>query len=277
MEAWKLAGYKRKKISLGKGKKDAATRKKERRFIGVFLVLLILIASASAITYFKEKAKTEREAFSKSEITLADNAGKQGAFHIMFAAVAEDEVLYLCILGFDTQTLEYTVTCVNAPPYADPSKPDVLLRNASNTYGVRLDRYVMITREQFKSFMQVLGGYEVELKNRIDYSDRNFTLNLAAGKRTLYGDLFFNYLRFIGLNGSEQDRQKQAGVIVDYISQHLTEETVSQGDDVFSRLVNTCTTNVSIKDFNKYQSAIETSVKDSLRIVVFEPEKEESK
>ena len=55
-----MAGYKRKKIRLTKKTKDAATKKRERRFIGVFLVLLIIVASASAVTYFKEKAKNNQ-------------------------------------------------------------------------------------------------------------------------------------------------------------------------------------------------------------------------
>ncbi len=268
-----MANYKRKKIKLNTGNKDAATRKRQRRFVGVFLLLLIIVASASAVTYFREKAENERAEYAESDITLVDDSDKKESVNILFVPVSADgEVLYLCVFGINTSSRSYTVMCLNTPPNADYQKPLELMQSAEDTYGIKLDRYVVITRDQFKDFMQVLGGYEINLKNRIDYAGSDFTLNLQAGKRTLYGDLFFNYLRYTGLSGSEREREQQAKIIVDYIRQRLTKETVDNGDEIFSRLVNTCTTNINITDFNKYQSVIKASVEKKLKISVIKLE-----
>ena len=271
-----MVGYKRKKIRLTKKTKDAATKKRERRFIGVFLILLIIVASASAATYFKEKAKNDAGKDGDGKLAVIDDGSRKDKVNILFIPVSSDgEVLYLCVFGIDTQNKAYTVSCVATPEDADPDRPLDILEKAETKYGIKLDRYVLITRDDFKGFMQVLGGYTVNLKNRIDYTGKDFTLSLPAGKRTLYGDLFFNYVRFTGLGGSAHEREEQAKLIADYIRQRLTKETVENGDEIFSQLYNTCTTNINITDFNKYQSVFEASVQKKLKISVLNLENDE--
>lgn len=271
-----MAGYKRKKIQITKKKKDAATKKRERRFISVFLALLILIASASAITFFREKAKNEAANSTESDLTAINDGSRKEKVNILFIPVsADEEVLYLCIFGIDTLNNSFSVSCVSTPDGADPAKPLELIELAEKAYALKIDRYVLITRDQFKGFSQVLGGYSVNLKNRIDYTGKDFTLSLPAGKRTLYGDLFFNYVRFTGLGGSEHEREKQAELLADYIRQCLTKENVENGDDLFSRLVNTCTTNINISDFNKYQPTFKAAVEKKLKINILKLENDE--
>lgn len=271
-----MANYKRKKMTINRKQKDAATKKKERRFLIVFAALLLIIATASTITFFKERDKGEEDVeVGESEITLVGDKTRKSNVGIMFVPVTGDqEVLYICAFNFDTTSKSYTIQCLNAPKNSDPSKPADLLALVNKTYGLKLDKYVIITREQFKEFTQVLGGYEITLKSRVDYSDNNFSINLAPGDRKLYGNQFFDYLRFIGLSGSDHERQTQGEILVDYVRQKLTKDMVANGDDVFSRLANTCTTDITIVDFTKYQPLIEDSVAKRLKISVVEVEKD---
>lgn len=271
-----MAGYKRKKIQITRKKKDAVTKKRERRFIFVFLALLILIASASTITYFREKAKEEAAHRSESDLTAINDGSRKEKVNILFIPVSsDDEVLYLCIFGMDNLNNSFTVSCVTTPDGADPAKPLELMELAEKAYGIKLDRYVMITRDQFKSFSQALGGYEVNLKNRIDYTGKDFTLSLPAGKRTLYGDLFFNYVRFTGLGGTAHEREKQAELLADYIRQRINKDTVENADEIFSGMFNTCTTNINISDFNRYQPTFKAAVEKKLKISVLKLENDE--
>ena len=271
-----MANYKRKKMTITRKHKDAATKKRERRFLIVFATLLVIVAMASTITMIKEKNKERDDPDApESEITLVGDKTRKSSIGIMFAAVSPDnEVLYVVPFIFDSTTKSYTIQCLNPPKNADPNKPAELLASVNQTYGLKLDRYVLITREQFKEFTQILGGYEITLKSRVDYSDNNFAINLAPGERKLYGNQFFDYLRFIGLSGSDHERQSQAEILVDYVKQKLNKELVSNGDDVFSRLANTCTTDITIVDFTKYQPLIEESVAKRLKISVVDVEKD---
>lgn len=271
-----MANYKRKKVTITRKQKDAATKKKERRFITVFVILLVIIATASTITFFKERGKDE-DTFDtpESEITIVGDKTRKDNVGIMFAAVSPDEeVLYICSFNFDTTTKSYTIQCLNPPKGADPYKPSELLDSVNKTYGLSLDRYVLISREQFKEFTQVLGGYEITLKSRVDYSDNDFSISLGSGERKLYGNQFFDYLRFVGLSGSEHERQEQSKILLDYVRQKLNKDLVAQGDDVFSKLANTCTTDITIVDFTKYQPLIEESVAKKLKISVVDVEKD---
>ena len=271
-----MANYKRKKMTINRKQKDAATKKRERRFLVIFAALLIIIATASTVTFFKEKNKENEDPNSpEGEITLRSDKTYKDNVGIMFAAVSPDkEVLYVCSFNFDTKEKSYTIQCLNPPKNADPNKPGELLANVNSTYGLSLDRYVVISREQFKDFTQVLGGYEVTLKSRVDYSDDDFSISLSPGERKLYGNQFFDYLRFTGLSGTDHEREAQAEILVSYVKQKLNKDLVEDGDDLFSRLVNTCTTDINITDFAKYQPLIKESVAKKIKISTIDMEKD---
>ena len=270
-----MANYKRKKVRLSRRPKDAATKKRERRFLIVFAVLLVIVASASTITFIKERNKEKELENPDNEITLYDGSTHEGKFGIMFVPISpEDQILYICAFTFDSSTNTYSVGCFNTPKNATREDPQKLLEAVNREYDLSLSSYCIITREQFKEFTQAVGGYAVTLKSRVDYSDDDFSISLSTGDRTLYGNQFFDYLRFIGLSGTDHERQTQAEILADYVRQKMNAETVANGDTIFSRIANNCTTDITIVDFNKYQSIIEESVQNKPKVTVIELEKD---
>lgn len=265
-----MANYKRKKknIKLFGGSKQE--RKANKRFLIVVVAVLLVVASASAITYFKERSR-EEALVDEGDVTrlASSNAEEAGILFIgTTGSSTEREVVFLICLTLNPSDTSFNVTCLKPSAGLDPTKPSELLEKVRVKNNIKLDRYVLITQDGFKKFSQIIGGYEVNLKNTIDYSDKDFSLRLRTGEQTLYGNLFFNYVRFLGLNGTEHELEEQGEVIADYINQILTPSTVENGEEIFSKLSNVCQTDITIVDFSKYQSFMTDAVSKKLMITV---------
>lgn len=270
-----MANYqrKKKKIKLFGGSKQE--RKANRRFFIIVVAVLLIVASASTITFFKERKHEEIESdeggITRMASTDTDKAG------ILFIATTSSstnrEILYLICLTLDPSDTSFNVTCVKPMAGLDATQPSEILEKVRVKSNIKLDRYVLITQDAYKKVAQIIGGYEVNLKNNIDYSDDNFSLSLRTGEQTLYGNLFFNYVRFLGLTGTEHELEEQGKVIADYIDQILTPSVVDNGEEIYSKLSNVCQTDITIVDFSKYQDFMRDAVSGKLKITVGTEEK----
>ena len=265
-----MANYQRKKKSIKLFGGSKQERKANKRFLIIVVAVLLIVASASAITYFKERSR-EEALVDEGDVTrlASSDTEKAGILFIGTTSSSTDrEVLFLICLTLDPSDTSFNVTCVKPPVGVDATKPSEILEKVRVKNNIKLDRYVLITQDGYKKFAQIVGGYEVNLKNTIDYSDDDFSLSLRTGEQTLYGNLFFNYVRFLGLNGTEHELEEQGKVIADYIDQILTPSTVENGEEVFSKLSNVCQTDITIVDFSKYQDFMNDAVSKKLKITV---------
>ena len=265
-----MANYQRKKKTFKLFGGSAHERKANKRFFIIVVAVLLIVASASAITYFKERGRTEAEVDEGDVTRMAStDTDKAGILFIATTSSSTDrEVLYLICLTLDPSDTSFNVTCVKPMAGLDASKPSEILEKVRVKSNIKLDRYVLITQDAYKQFAQIVGGYEIKLKNNIDYSDDDFSLSLRAGEQTLYGNLFFNYVRFLGLAGTEHELEEQGKVIADYIDQILTPSVVDNGEEVYSKLSNVCQTDITIVDFSKYQDFMRDAVSSKLKITV---------
>lgn len=64
--------------------------------------------------------------------------------------------------------------------------------------GIEIDRYVRVTRDSFRQFVDAVGGVEVYVPEKMYYVDRsqNLTIDLQPGLQTLNGDQAEQFARF---------------------------------------------------------------------------------
>lgn len=243
--------------------------KRRRILIGLFALAVIVVATISIVVlsheyniFDKEEPTSEGEETTVQTVELADYVT------VMFSGVSttKDKVFFISFVTLDTNNKKFTVDTISprltysgkslSDIYADKGDEDLALA-AGKVANYSVDRYVVVTEKRFKAFMNALGSFEVDLKEKIDYSGSDFTLNLLSGPQTLTGDKLFKYIRYSGVGSGESARSLQAEVIGEIVSQKLSEANTQKGEDLFGRLVNSSSSNITILDFSKYSSLLE--------------------
>lgn len=243
--------------------------KKRRIIISLFSLLVIIIATVSLVVISREyNIFDKEEPTSEGEETPTPTVTLQDYVTVMFSGVStsKDRVMFISFITLNTKDKTFAVDTISpsltysgkslSDIYADKGEEELAIA-AGKVANYSVDRYVVVTEKRFKAFMNALGSFELDLKEKIDYSDSDFSLNLLSGKQTLTGDKLFKYIRYKGLGSGDSARIAQAEVIGEIVSQKLNESNTSKGEELFGRLVNNSISNITILDFSKYSQILE--------------------
>lgn len=137
---------------------------------------------------------------------------------------------------------------------------------AFETRDTRIDRWVVIDENSFKTMMKSLGEVAVFLEKDVSYVVDSITYTLNAGTRNMTSETLLNYLKYAGKGDELALLQAQAVATV--ISTHFTVENLEKGEKFFSSLINLVDTNINAFDFNNSYTAIYNFIENSPEISV---------
>lgn len=238
---------------------------KRRKWIIIFVVVIIAVSVASVLTYFKENPVNKSEEENNSSLSSQTNMKKYVS--ILFAGTKTDvgDVLILLHITLNTADKKFTVTPLPASEITSVKAADIV-KDTSQKFNIDIDRYVLINEKQIKYFMGALGLYEVDLDSRVNYNGSEFSLNLASGSQTLTGDKFFRYLQYLGLGESDSALKKQGEAVADLIAQRVNASNCAKGEKLFEDLINSSESDITIVDFQKYKGFFD-EVSEKARVV----------
>lgn len=227
---------------------------KRRRFIVGFIAIVLVLAVASVATYVRERKNPDSEKPSNSGMNTLPQTKMKEEVSLLFVGTSTNDntPLFAAFIKFDTKDSKFTVIPVTVSGIrADKSQE--LANNISAEKDIPIDRYIVVNEKNFKNFAGVFGAFETDIKHTIDYKGEDFSLNLISGKQKLTGDKLFRYVRYLGLDGKDNSLKKQGELIADFLSQNLNEANASKGEDLFSSLINSAESDITIVDFSKYK------------------------
>lgn len=242
---------------------------KKRKLIIGFIAIVLILAVASVATYVKERKAPDDEGVSGTELNTLPQTKMKENVSLLFVGTStnDNKPLFAAVIKFNTKDSTMTVVPVSVSGIQG-DKSQELASNISSDKGVSFDRYVVVNEKNFKTFAGVLGAYETDIEQTIDYKSDDFSLNLLSGKQKLTGDKLFRYIRYLGDDGSDYSLKKQGELIADFLSQKLNESNTSKGDDLFSSLINSSESDITIVDFSKYKDWLAAVSKEPRDVTV---------
>jgi polyisoprenyl-teichoic acid--peptidoglycan teichoic acid transferase len=134
-----------------------------------------------------------------------------------FAPKAEKSSLRVLAIPRDTQVAiaGFGITKANAANvYGGAKLAKQTISNFLN--GVRIDRYVRLNSEAFVSFIDAIGGVEVDVPKRMEYKDntQKLEINLYPGKQVLNGKQAEGLARFRNDGNGDIGRMKRQQILV---------------------------------------------------------------
>ena len=194
----------------------------------------------------------------------------QEEVNLLIAGVStnENELLFASFITLNTTDRTITVACADPGSGAIVERPAEFASQMASKYGVELDRYIFINQKQFKKVYSLLGNYSTNVKKRVDYNGDDFTLELLSGQQSFTYDKFFNYLRYVGMNGSKYELKEQANIISEYVAKFMSEKNAENGVDIYEKTMNASESNITPTDFLKYKDLLDEMTKERIYISV---------
>lgn len=152
-----------------------------------------------------------------------------------------------------------------------------LVSSVEADMNINIDRYVLLTDTGYKSVFRALGDITVKINKDIEYDTPDMFLELKRGDNTIAPEKIFKYMKYIceTEKGYECSRLN-AEIIVSAFETFYNIEKFNYADTLFSKLINYCSSDISIVDYTKNKDKIEYLVpktsKEKLKVYVSEKE-----
>ena len=167
----------------------------------------------------------------------------------------------LLITGLDTAESVSVAGCTgNFEEHLNYGGITQLVLAAEKMSDIKIARYVMSTDTRFRSVVNYVGGFEINVKQAVNIRTPELTAVIGAGKQTMTGDTMLSYMRSF-----DGQPQVQAELVAEMIGQKLTEANIAKADRYYERIINLIDSNISVLDFS--------SMKLSFKALIFEKEK----
>lgn len=130
--------------------------------------------------------------------------------------------------------------------------------------GIAIDRYVHVTKENYRILLSNLGSVDVEVGEYCEFNVDAVKYTFEEGVRTMTSDMLIKYLEYAG---DGQTRAKiQASVTVSVLKQHFTKSNYEKGESFFSSLINSVDSNITAFDYGAAKSVLEAMLSDTVSI-----------
>ena len=125
-----------------------------------------------------------------------------------------------------------------------------LTRAVETVSGIRIDRYIASDDNTFKRAINAMGPVTFNFPHQINYRGSDFAIVLIEGVQKMRGDDLLKYLRYCGALGDE-GLEMQSQAVGECFRQYFTEKNMSKKDNLYSTLINTLESDVSVLDFKR--------------------------
>ncbi len=253
-------------------------KKKTRGLIIAFVSFIIILGTVSLLWFwrslnydFNNIFAHEGETAPTEATTSPDSVTYSGKYSFLIAITSDDgkESYIFNAVTVDLSDKTIRVVPVNGEITDSASGLNchqMLVTNGINSvvsflngyYGISFDKYIVITETQYKSLFRTMGDITVNLEKEVVYDTDNMFLEIPAEKDyVLSPDKTHKYMKYIyeTMDGYERS-EASAEIIVAAFNSFYNAKNCENGDDVFSDIINYCTTDISIVDFTEAKDEI---------------------
>ena len=140
-----------------------------------------------------------------------------------------------------------------------------LTRAIETRSGIQIDRYIASDDNSFKRAINSMGAVVFTFPEQINYRSEDFAIVLIEGEQKMRGDDLLKYLRYCAALGEEGlDMQSQA--IGELFCQYINEKNLGKMNNLYSALINTVTSDISVMDFKKARGMLEYMQRNDFEI-----------
>ena len=112
----------------------------------------------------------------------------------------------------------------------------------STIYDISVDKYVIFTENDFKSFLSKFDGITIKVPKKIDFKSNEYNLLLEQGEHNISGDMAYKLLKVC-------EKDMIESILCDITNSVLTPKFINKADSLFKMLVNSSSTDISIIDY----------------------------
>ena len=275
-------------------RKNKFDTKRKRTFIILFICFCLLLGTASTLLLWRNLNYDFNNIFGddtvastlpvKEELTEAPVYEGSAVFFLAVTSDDKSSVRFINLISVDLFDKTIRVVPVDSNKILSNGQftladavvkhsREYLITEAEKVLFTTIDRYVILTETAYKSIFNVFGDVEIFLEEEVSYDTEDMFLELKRGKNTFTPEKAYKYMKYVsstysGLKASE----KNADVIVAAFSAFYTLENNANSEELFTKIINYCETDITIVDFinvkEKAGSIIPASNKEKLKVYV---------
>jgi anionic cell wall polymer biosynthesis LytR-Cps2A-Psr (LCP) family protein len=273
-------------------------KRKTTILICVFLCFVIVLGSVSTLLLWKSLNYDFNNIFKpEGESTTApattekiDSVVLQGESLFLVAVTSDDgkETRFMNFINIDLSkktikiipidhTLKSSDAKISFAKTLETSGAKDLVSQINSFYGVTVDRYAVLTDSGYKSVYRALGDITIKINEDLEYDTPDMFLELKRGDNVLTPEKTFKYMKYICETEKGYECSKlNSEIIVASFNAFFNNQTFLSADSLFSKLINYCTTDITIVDYTDSKDEIEyllpKTSKEKLKVFVSEKE-----
>ena len=249
-------------------------RRRLGRFFGAAAVFLVLFLAACAVYIGIHSGgfsfDTDETSASETDVSQAvENVSGVKNLLLLCAAQDKTEIRFLAVVQINCDENSYSV-CAFSPretantgdrfgsflEHYQAGGVKQLIRAVEKISGIKIDRYIASDDNSFKRAINTMGPVVFSFPAQINYRGADFALVLIEGEQKLRGDDLLKYLRYCGALGDE-GLDMQANALGELFVQYINEKNFAKRDNLFTTLINSLTSDISVVDFKQSKPMLE--------------------
>lgn len=252
--------------------------KSEAFFKGFTAVMAVVVLVTAYIVIRRISVPGKTDVPTDSSAAVTDAAGNivpsvtlaelKGQCDFLIGCADSDGVDFLIKIAADLDNKKitaYSLPCDTVLSYSGGTAAvnEVYLKGGASAltsalggyYGDSFDRYFICTPDNFIAAAKKLGYVDIDVREDISYIRGDTVINLKKGKHSLTGIDLCNYLIY----GAEKSQVHilRSEAFADMLKFYLVSKNISQGEDLFSALINLGASNITAYDYVSHSDIIE--------------------
>ena len=267
-------------------------RSAEQRFLIIALVLIVLFtivfmaviavkSNFSAKEFFKPDNVEITQQYTEEEVELPEVSGKKN-YAVM--VTNEDNLLFVSLIQVDLDNISYKCATLSADTVSDGNSLSQIYKRSGgenvknavetllNTY---FDYYIDMSTKAFADMYDEMGSVNYPVLNDIRYKNNSakvpYSVKIKAGEQKINGDTFVSLTRYYIENSQYASAND---LMLNSLLQHMNSTNFEKSESLFSKLVTSATTNISVRDFSMADDALTVLTDDRSGVIVYSAEVE---
>ncbi len=274
--------------------KNKGNRRTNRKLIIAFICFIIVLGSFSVFWFWHSLDYDFNNVFVQEDesttipvtTTEVESVVYDGNYEFLVAVTNDDATKTLFINVVTVDLGEKTIRVV---PIDDSIKDSAsnktinrllvtdgvqsVIKCLNSNYGIIIDRYAVLTENNYKAFFRAMGDIKIKITEKVEFDTADMFLELDRGENVLSPDKTYKYMKYLCKTKKGYDRSKaNAEIIVAAFNTFYTAERFASADSTFSRIIDYCSTDISIVDFTDAKDELEyllpKTSKEKLKVLV---------
>ena len=247
-------------------------------FTAAFLVLLSRQYN-SAAEFFADGEQLTTQSEEAAEEMLPAMEGKTN-FLVMETDDAQTTIHYLFLLQADRDSGAYKVTSLSPSTKIDSeSLFDIyslgggaaLQTRLTEYFGFEIDYFAQFQVSSFVEFAGKLGTFIYPATEQIRFSggtgDDKYTLRVNEGEQQMNGKELSNLLRYFSCESKNYAMENEA--VLYAVTELFNEKNYEDCEPLFRLFIQSCSTNITVRDFENGKDALMVFCKKNKDITVY--------